>query len=84
LQSGDLAADAGGGRGEAGAAARHDCREEFNPKVCAECRRRDPQPANTVTRWSMHHDERGIYNPRCKCCRERGEACDTLEAQPAP
>ena len=63
-------------RGEAGA---HDCREEFNPKGCAECRRRDPCPTNTITRWSMHWEALGVYNPRCPFCRKSGVACESLQ-----
>jgi hypothetical protein len=67
-------------RGEAGdraapAVAVHDCRAEFDPYRCPECRRRDPTPGNTATRWSRHWDE-GRFNPRCRDCRERGSMCD--------
>ena len=57
------------------AASAHDCRVEFAPELCAECRKRDPTPATDVTRWSLHWDS-GRYNPRCKSCRERGSMCD--------
>ena len=53
----------------------HDCRAEFDPKRCLECRRRDPMPTNSVDRWSEHWDA-GRYNPRCPDCRKRGSACD--------
>jgi hypothetical protein len=62
-------------RGEAVSVPAHDCRVEFDPRNCPECRRRDPTPGNTVTRWGMHWDV-GRYNPRCRDCRARGSMCD--------
>jgi hypothetical protein len=53
----------------------HDCREEFDPQRCAECRRRGPTPTNSTSRWSRHWDS-GRFNPRCRDCRERGSMCD--------
>jgi hypothetical protein len=53
---------------------RHDCREEFDPQRCSECRRRDPEPLNTVTIWSRHWS--GPFNPRCPTCRATGEPCE--------
>jgi len=53
---------------------RHDCREEFDPRRCPECRRRDPEPLNTVTIWSRHWS--GPFNPRCPTCRATGEPCE--------
>jgi hypothetical protein len=53
----------------------HDCREEFDPKRCPECRRRDPDPGNSATRWSRHWAG-GHFDPRCPNCRRRGSACD--------
>src|SRR5215204_771101 len=35
----------------------------------------DPDPGNTVTRWSRHWSG-GEFNPRCRDCLERGSACD--------
>jgi hypothetical protein len=54
----------------------HDCRKEFDPEHCAECRRSDPTPENRSTRMSRHWWPAGEYNPRCRDCRERGSACD--------
>jgi hypothetical protein len=49
----------------------HDCRKEFDPKRCVECRRSDPTPTNDATRWSLHWatDPEHPYNPRCPRCR---------------
>jgi hypothetical protein len=38
----------------------------------------DPEPDNTVTRWSRHWG--GPFNPRCPACRELGKACKDAEA----
>jgi hypothetical protein len=35
----------------------------------------DPDPGNTVERWSRHWSG-SEFNPRCPACRERGSACD--------
>jgi hypothetical protein len=53
----------------------HDCRAEFDPRGCPECRRRDPTPDNPTTRWSRHWAG-GRFDPRCPDCRRRGSACD--------
>jgi hypothetical protein len=53
----------------------HDCCEEFDPKRCPECRRRDPTPTDPTTRWSRHWSG-GVFDPRCPNCRRRGSACD--------
>ena len=53
----------------------HDCRDEFDPRGCPECRRRDPTPDNPTTRWSRHWAG-GRFDPRCPDCRRRGSACD--------
>jgi hypothetical protein len=65
-------------RGEAPKAPKpaHDCRVEFDPKRCPECRRSDPTPENRSTRMSRHWWPAGEYNPRCRDCRERGSMCD--------
>jgi hypothetical protein len=62
---------------EAPAVAAHDCRAEFDPHRCAECRRRDPEPTNGVDRWSRHWA--GPFNPRCPDCRKLGSACDAAD-----
>jgi hypothetical protein len=64
-------------RGEAPQAPKpaHDCREEFDPERCPECRRRDPTPGNGARRWTRHWCGGPEYNPRCPDCRERGAAC---------
>jgi hypothetical protein len=55
----------------------HDCREEFDPERCSECRRRDPNPGNAVNCWSRHWT--GPFNPRCPNCRRTGEPCEAAQ-----
>jgi len=55
----------------------HDCREEFDPRGCEECRRSDPEPAESVTRWGRHWT--GGFNPRCRDCRRLGAPCDAAK-----
>jgi hypothetical protein len=72
-------AKAGGEAAPAPPVVPHDCREEFDPYRCRECRRRDPEPANMTERWSRHWY--GGFNPQCPDCRERGSACDAALEQ---
>ena len=37
----------------------------------------DPEPTNTVERWSRHWY--GGFNPRCPDCRRLGSACEAAE-----
>ena len=39
----------------------------------------DPDPGNTVTRWSRHWA--GPFDPRCPRCRESGVACDGADTE---
>jgi hypothetical protein len=55
----------------------HDCREDFDPQRCPECRRRDPTPESSNLRWGRHWW--GGFNPRCRDCRRLGEACEEAE-----
>jgi hypothetical protein len=59
----------------------HVCRAEFDPHRCPECRRRDPTPGNTATRWSRHWY--GGFNPRCPECMRLHGPCPDAEPEEA-